>query len=170
MPPPVTGLIAVIRKGQVIMEQHVAVPLLEGVHSSVEALTLRDTAVISGVRCRVLLPGPHPGWADGAGVLLTPPYNEHHEQDPAWPEVGWGYFNDERSATIRTIGLVPMDTTIAPGDELRAFDRAVGRWKHLLRDWISVIADGPTDYLEPEWGETIWGSQDHDRNLLYAKG
>jgi hypothetical protein len=150
-------------------EQRVAVPLLEGVHSSVGALALRRTAEIGGIKCRVLLPGPHPGLAGGAGRLLTPPYDERHQQDPGWPKADWGFFNDDRSTTIRTVGLIPVDTTIPPGEELLAFDRAVGRWKHLLRDWLSVIAEGPTDFLQPEWGETIWASQHHDRDLLYAK-
>lgn len=35
------------------------------------------------------------------------------------------------------------------------FDHAVGQWRHLLRDWLSVIAEGPTDFLElPARGET----------------
>ena len=149
-------------------EQRVAVPLLEGVHSSVDALTLRRSAMIGAINCRVLLPGPHPGWVGGAGKILTPPYDEHHEQDPSWPEADWGYANDDRFVTIRAVGLIPIDTTIQPGDKLFAFDRAVGRWKHRLRDWLSVIAEGPTDHLGPAWGETIWGSPDHDRDLLYA--
>jgi HEPN domain-containing protein len=37
------------------------------------------------------------------------------------------------------------------------FDHAVGQWRHLLRDWLSVIAEGPTDFLElPVRGETRW--------------
>ena len=80
-------------------EQRVAVPLLEGVHSSVGALALRRTAEIGGIKCRVLLPGPHPGLAGGAGRLLTPPYDERHQQDPGWPKADWGFFNDDRSTS-----------------------------------------------------------------------
>jgi hypothetical protein len=149
-------------------EQCIAVPLVEAVHSSGEALTLRHTATIGGIDCCVLLPGPYPSRIS-CGMPLTSPFGEHHRQDPDRPELDWGYANDERSATIRAVGLVPIDTTIPLGDELLTFDRAVGRWKHLLRDWLSVIINGPTDFLVPEWGETIWGSAKHDRELLHAK-
>lgn len=149
-------------------EQHVAARLLEGVHSSAGALTLRHVTTIGGVKCRVLLPGPHPGWIVTGAGSLTPPYDEHHEQDPTWPKADWGYINDPRSATIRAVGLIPINARIAPGDELIAFDHAVGRWKHLLRDWLAVTAAGPTDFLEPAWGETLWESPEHDHDLLYA--
>jgi hypothetical protein len=54
---------------KVMPKQYVAVPLLEGVHSSVESLTLRHVVAIDGIECRVLLPGPHPVW----GTLTTGP-------------------------------------------------------------------------------------------------
>ena len=148
--------------------QHVVVPLIEGVHSSVYALTLRRSAEIGGIRCRVLLPGPRPSGHVTAGNRLTPPFDEHHSEDPSWPSVDWGVVNDSTAATIYAVGLILVDSTILPGEELVGFDRAVGKWKQLLRDWLSVIADGPTVFLGNLHGETVWESVDYDHELLGA--
>jgi hypothetical protein len=146
---------------------HVIVPLCEGAHASIDALTLTHAATIGGIECHVALPGPHPSWVTEPGPL-EPPYDEHHRQEPAWPQADWGYINDGHSVTIRSVGLVLVSTSIPQRDELIAFDRAIARWKHLLLDWLSVIAGGPTDFLEPGQGETIWGSPEPNRTLLYA--
>jgi hypothetical protein len=41
------------------------------------------------------------------------------------------------------------------------FDEAVGQWRHLLRDWLSVIVGGPTGFLDhlPVKGETEWADK-----------
>jgi hypothetical protein len=147
-------------------KQHVAVPLLEGVHSSAEALTFRCATMIGGIECDVLLPGPHPVWAITVGKRLEPPYDEHHERDPDWPDADWGYIHDSRSVTIHAVGLVPVSQPVPWGYKLIDFDHAVGQWRHLLRDWLSVIAEGPTDFLElPVRGETRWASEGYNNEV-----
>ncbi|MGW2184064.1 hypothetical protein ACWCXX_40120 [Streptomyces sp. NPDC001732] len=89
-------------------------------------------------------------------------------QEPRWPEVDWGYINETRSVTIRAIGLTLVDTVISSRDELVAFDRAIAQWKHLLRDWLAVIAEGPTDFIELGQGETLWAASGHNDVLLSA--
>ena len=64
---------------------------------------------------------------------------------------------------IRAVGIIPAGTRIPPGDEHIDFDRAVAQWKHLLRDWLAVAAEGPTDFPEKDYyGATIWGSSEYD--------
>jgi hypothetical protein len=43
-----------------VPKQHVAVPLLESVYSSSDALTLRSPTTIGNIECYVLLPAPDP--------------------------------------------------------------------------------------------------------------
>jgi hypothetical protein len=140
-------------------EQHITVPLLEGVRLPAEALGLERTAIIGGIECRVLLPVRGPFQALLAGPS-TPA--GHPEQDPGWPEsLDWGD-SGRSTATIRVVGLIPAGTRIPPGDEHLAFDRAVAQWRHLLRDWLAVAAEGPTDFPESYGGATIWGASEYD--------
>jgi len=145
-------------------KQHVAVPLLEDVHSSVEALTLRHPTTIGGIECDVLLPVADPAWLTAGDMHLKPPDDEHQERDPYWTpatgwpaEAKWGYVHDADSVTISAVGLIPVSEPVPWDGRLFDFDHAVGQWRHLLRDWLSVIAEGPTDFLDlPVRGETQW--------------
>jgi hypothetical protein len=97
------------------------------VHSSAEALALKHVTTLGGIKCRLLLPEDRPGLGP-----LGPPCDARREQDHDWPELSWGYVNTPdlgRSVTVRAIGLIPIDATVTTGDELLAFDRAVGRWR-----------------------------------------
>ena len=58
-------------KGKLMSEQRVAVPLLEGVFSSAEALALSHTATIGGIECRLRLPREGP-----RSSRLRPPDDE----------------------------------------------------------------------------------------------
>jgi hypothetical protein len=58
-------------------QQHVAVPMLEDVYTSVNALALRCLTIISGIECHVLLPVPDPSWAPGGDRDLRAPDDEH---------------------------------------------------------------------------------------------
>ena len=140
---------------------HVAVPLLEGAHSSADALTLRDAATIGGIQCHVVLPGLHPAWAMTGERDLDPPYDDYQERYPNWPiaDTDWGFIHDRDSVTIQAVGLILLQPP-GWGEKLIDFDHAVGLWRHLLRDWLSVIAEGPTDFLDlPVRGETRWASE-----------
>jgi hypothetical protein len=146
---------------------HVAVPLLEGAHSSADALTLRDTATIGGVQCHLVLPGLRPDWAMTGERDLDPPYDEYKGRDPNWPvaDTDWGFIHDHDSVTIQAVGLILLQP-LGWGEKLIDFDHAVGQWRHLLRDWLSVIAEGPTDFLGlPVRGETRWASEGYTNEI-----
>lgn len=142
-------------------EQRVAVPLLEGVFSAAESLELRHTATIGGIECRLRLPRRQPG-----SRPLRPPDDEE-DLDRGWAYTDWGYSNGSGSVTIQAVGLFLVCEPLPWGDRLTAFDQAVARWKHLLRDWLSVMASGPTDFLELARGETRWASEDHNMALWH---
>jgi hypothetical protein len=96
-------------------DQHVAVPLTEGVRTSGEGLALRHTATIGGTQCQVLLP-QHPP-TDQPVFRLAPP-SPHR-----WPLTEWGEIlitSGLPAVTIRAVGLIP-DAVIQPGDQHRAF-------------------------------------------------
>lgn len=70
----------------------------------------------------------------------------------------WGFIHNHESVTIQAVGLI-LSQPLGWGDQVIEFDHAVGQWRHLLRDWLSVMAGGPTDFLElPVRGETRWAS------------
>ena len=148
-------------------EQHIAIPLLEGVHTSVEALGLRQTTTIGTTECRLLLPVRASESRDLAAPA-TP--DGDHGQDPGWPApVGWGssFIFSSGSFIIRAVGVIPVGITIPSGREHVAFDRAVAQWKHFLRDWLAVAAEGPTDLGEYYAGATFFGSPEHDAEIFY---
>ncbi len=147
--------------------RHVAVPLLEGAHTSADALTLRDAATIGGIQCHVVLPGLHPAWAERGERDLEPPHDEYEERDPNWPiaDTDWGFIHDHDSVTVQAVGLI-LHQPLGWGKMLIDFDHAVGQWRHLLRDWLSVIAEGPTDFLElPVRGETRWANEAYTNEI-----
>jgi hypothetical protein len=148
-------------------KQHLAVRLLEGVHSSPEALTLRRPTMISGIECHVLL--PRPTSRGYTGVPLRPPVDAHQKTDPdwaagtGWPKVTWGDGHSHHSVTITAVGLIPFSEPIQHR-RIVDFDRAAGQ--HLLGDWLSVFAGGPTDTLSlPGRGGTEWVETKNDAAL-----
>ncbi len=144
-------------------EQHIVVHLLEDVHTLAEALGLAQTVMIDGIECHVLLPVRGPVRGRWPVHLAGPPApGGDHEQGPSWPKCDWGdpYPN---VVIIRAVGIIPAGTRIPPGDEHIAFDRAVAQWRHLLRDWLAVAAEGPTDVPDRDYyGATCWGSSEYD--------
>jgi hypothetical protein len=52
---------------------------------------------------------------------------------------------DDLSLHVDGVGRVRFPLTPAKVRKLLDFDHAVRQWRHLLRDWLSVIAEGPTD-------------------------
>jgi hypothetical protein len=148
------------------LEQHVGVHLLEGALSLKEALGLEQTVTIGGIECRVLLPVPDPdqsGWVRWS--LAGPPVLGEDQQDPGWPKSmmrNWGEIIPV-GAIIRAVGIIPAGAVIPPGDEHIAFDLAVAHWRRLLRDWLAVAAEGPTDFPDRGYyGATTWGLSEYD--------
>ncbi len=151
-------------------EQRIGVPLLEGVLTLKEALGLERTVTVGGIECRVLLPVLGPVRGRWPGSLAGPPApGGDHEQDPGWTksmERIWGE-PDPGDVIIRAVGIIPAGTTIPPGDEHIAFDHAVAQWRRLLRDWLAVAAEGPTDFPDKDYyGATIWGSSEYDHEEI----
>lgn len=145
-------------------EQRIGVPLLEDVLTLKDALGLEQAAMIGGIECRVLLPVLGPVRGRWPRHLTGPPApGEDPEQDPGWPmERIWGdpY---PGGVIIQAVGIIPVGTTIPTGDEHIDFDHAVAQWKHLLRDWLAVAAEGPTDFPDRDYyGATIFGSSEYD--------
>ncbi len=123
--------------------------------------------MIGGIECDVLLPSPDPAWTTTGDRYLKPPNDEHQERDPYWTRdtgwptaVKWGYIHHAHSVTISAVGLIPVSEPVPWDNRLLDFDHAVGQWRHLLRDWLSVIAEGPTEFLHlPVKGETQWADK-----------
>lgn len=160
-------------------KQHVAVPLLESVYSSSDALTLRSPTTIGNIECHVLLPAPDPAWPSADDWNLKAPEDMHEASDPywtrstGWPDARWGYIHHDsvtdgtHIATISTVGLIPVSEPVPWDDRLLNFDEAVGQWRHLLRDWLSVIVGGPTGFMDhlPVKGETQWADKGYSNEI-----
>lgn len=158
-------------------KQHVAVPLLESVHSSADALALRHPTSIGGIECDVFLPT---GDAARSRVELhLKPPDAEHQGDPYWSpstgwpgvdgwpdDVEWGRIDGIDTVTITTVGLSPVREPVPWNGGLLAFDHAVGQWRHVLRDWLSVISGGPTDFHDlPVKGETQWNDDGYTNEV-----
>ena len=145
-------------------DQHVIVPLVEGVSTSAAALGLAQTAKIGEIECRAVLPVRGPARGNWPVRLIGPPApGETLEQSSIWPK--WDYWGDpySNSTIVQSIGIVLIGAMIPPGDEHLDFDRKVDQWRHLLRDWLAALAEGPTDFPDREYyGATVWGSSDYD--------
>jgi hypothetical protein len=142
------------------MDERAVVPLLEGVHAKAEVLIREHRMKIGEAWCRILLPGRASGQITRAGQLrrLGPP---PHSGD--WPKVDWGYVNSDSAVTVRALGLVVTNAAALVDDGLAAFDRALVRWKRLLRDWLAVLTDGPTEFLEDLGAEVTWARPERER-------
>jgi hypothetical protein len=159
--------------------QHLAVPTVEDVYTSVDALALKCPTIISGIECHVLLPAPSPSWVSGGDRDLKAPDGDHEEGEPrparneGWPNVRWGRITHDsladgtHIATVSAVGLIPVSAAIPWDGRLLDFDEAVGQWRHLLRDWPSVIAGGPTGFLDhlPVKGETQWADKSYTNEI-----
>jgi hypothetical protein len=131
-----------------------------------DALGLDETVVIGGIGCRMLLPvqrrkGHWPTFLAG-----PPADSGDHERNHGWPgSFDWGE-NLPSAVIIRAVGIIPAGTRIPPGDEHIDFDRAAAQWRQLLRDWLAVAAEGPTDWAQDYYGATIWGSSEYDHEEI----
>jgi hypothetical protein len=150
----------------VLGEQRVGVFLLEGVFTLEEALGLEQTVTIGGIECRVLLPVRGPvrgGWP--VSLAGPPAASGDREQGGDWPKSMAGNWGEPLPGgfIIRAVGIIPIGTTIPPGDDHIDFDHAVAQWRHLLRDRLAVAAEGPTDFPDRDYyGATVWGSSEYD--------
>lgn len=120
--------------------------------------------MIGGVECRVLLPVRGPARGRWPVRLAGPPaHGGDPERASNWPEsIDWGDPQPE-AVIIRAVGIILAGTRIPPGYERIAFDRQIAQWTHLLRDWLAVAAEGPTDFPDRDYyGATIWGSPEYD--------
>ena len=61
-------------------------------------------------------------------------------------------------------GSFPSEPRSCPErDEHIDFDHTVAQWRHLLWGWLAVVAQGPTDFPDRDYGgATIWGSSEYD--------
>ena len=147
------------RAVRLLRAEHRALIALQGPQASTvlarhcaETATMPFMSAIStrfdGIECHVLLPVRGPVRGRWPRHLAGPPApGGDREQGTSWPKsIDWGdpYPN---AVIIRAVGIIPAGTRIPPGDEHIAFDRAVAQWRHLLRDWLAVAAEGPTDFL-----------------------
>lgn len=137
-------------------EQHVAVLLLDGVHTAKEALGLEHPVTIGGIECRALLPvaGKWPMFLDRPPVPSGEPYPDGFRR--IWGE------GTRSGGLVTAVGIIPTGTTIQPGDGQIAFDHAAAQWRELLRDWLAVAAEGPTDWAQDYYGATAWDSPEYD--------
>ena len=135
-----------------------------------ETLGLEQTVTIGGIECRVLLPVLGPARGRWPRHLAGPPApGGNHERDPGWPKSMkriWGE-PDPGGVIIQAVGIITAGTTIPPGDEHIDFDHAAAQWRHLLRDWLTVAAEGPTDFPDRDYyGATIFGSSEYDDETI----
>lgn len=143
-------------------EQRIVVPRLEGVHTAKHALGLDETVMIGGIGCRTLLPVQRRKGHWPAFLAGPPADSGDHERNHGWPgSFDWGE-NLPGAVIIRAVGIIPAGTGIPPEDEHIDFDRAAAQWRQLLRDWLAVAAEGPTDWAQDYYGATIWGSSEYD--------
>lgn len=143
-------------------EQLIVVFLLEGVRTAKDALGLEKTVTIGGTRCRAVLPveGRWPMF------LAAPSVNRRDgEEASRWPNLSSGVWGENASdPIIKSIGLILSGAPIPPGNEHIAFDHTAAQWRHLLRDWLAIAAEGPTDWTQDYYGATAFPGPGYDGN------
>jgi hypothetical protein len=72
----------------------------------------------------------------------------------------WG--ENAPDPVVGSIGIILDGATIPPGDEQIEFDHAAARWRQLLRDRLTVAAEGPTDWAEHYYGATAFPGPGYD--------
>jgi hypothetical protein len=143
-------------------EQHGVVFLLDGVRSAKDALGLEKTVTIGGIKCRAVLP------VEGRlSTLVAPPARgEDGEYASRWPDLASGTWGENPSdPVIESLGLILEGATIAPGNDYVAFDHAAAQWRQLLRDWLTVAAEGPTNWADHYYGATAFPGPGYDGDL-----
>lgn len=137
-------------------DQHAVVFLLEDVYTAKDALGLEKAVTIGGTECRALLPVQDEKWR----MFLHAPPVPGGGQVPLWSGRFWG---DTASAggMVSALGII-LATVIPPGDDYIAFDHAAAQWRKLLRDWLSVAAEGPTDWMKDYYGATAFPGPGYD--------
>lgn len=140
-------------------EQCIVVFLLEGVRTAKDALGMETTVTIGGTQYRAVLP------VEGLWHTLTaPPVGSGDgEQASRWANLAPGAWGEDASdPVIEAIGVILEGPMISPGDEQVEFDYAAAQWRQLLRDWLTVAAEGPTDWAEHYYGATAFAGPGYD--------
>ena len=140
-------------------EQRIVVFLLEGVRTAKEALGLEKTVTIGGTKYRAVLP-VQGRWSS----LAAPPVgSEDGEHASRWPNLASGAWGENApNPVIESIGLILEGATIPPGGVQIEFDHAAAHWRQLLRDWLTVAAEGPTSWAEDYYGATAFPGPGYD--------
>jgi hypothetical protein len=141
-------------------EQRIVVFLLEGVRTAKEALGMEKTVTIGGTKYRAVLP-VEDSWHP---FLAAPPAgNGDGTSASRWPNLASGAWGENGpDPVVESVGLILEGATIPPGDEHIKFDHAAARWRQLLRDWLTVAAEGPTDWAEDYYGATAFPGPGYD--------
>jgi hypothetical protein len=140
-------------------EQRIVVFLLEGVRTAKDALGMEKTVMIGGTKYRAVLP------VEGGWHSLAAPPAGNGDGTPAsgWPSLVSGAWGENvADPVVGCIGIILEGATIPPGDEHIEFDHAAARWRQLLRDWLTVAAEGPTSWAEDYYGATAFAGPGYD--------
>lgn len=141
-------------------EQRIVVFLPEGVRTAKDALGMGKAVTIGGSKYRAVLP-VEGRWH--VSLAAPPGGSGDSEQASGWASLAPGAWGEIASdPVIKAIGLILEGALIPPGDEQVEFDHAAARWGQLLRDWLTVAAEGPTDWAEHYYGVTAFAGPGYD--------
>ena len=141
-------------------EQRIVVFLLEGVRTAKDALGMEKTVTIGGTKYRAVLP-IEGSW--GPSLAAPPAGNGDGTSASRWAGLVSGAWGENApDPVVGSIGIILDGATIPPGDEQIEFDHAAARWRQLLRDWLTVEAEGPTDWAEHYYGATAFPGPGYD--------
>lgn len=120
------------------MRRDVILWLDESAHSESGVIGMSHQICINSVSGICYLPGG----SYSVGATLHPPFTSADLSG-----IRWGMVNSSNSVTIEAL-LLSFDL---PDNSDKAwiadFSRDIDWWGYLLRDWLAVLADGPTDHL-----------------------
>jgi len=141
-------------------EQRIVVFLLESVRTAKDALGMEKTVTIGGTKYRAVLP-VEGSW--GPSLAAPPAGNGDGAPASRWPNLesgAWG--KNAHDPVVGSVGIIVEGATIPPGNEHIEFDHAAARWRQLLRDWLTVAAEGPTDWAKDYYGATAFPGPGYD--------
>jgi hypothetical protein len=141
-------------------EQRIVVFLPDGVRTAKDALGTEKGVTMGGTKYRAVLPVE-----DRWHFSLAAPPADSGDGEPAsrWASLEPGAWGENApDPVIKAIGLILEGATIPPGDEQVEFDHEAAKWVQLLRDWLTVAAEGPTDWAEHYYGVTAFAGPGYD--------
>jgi hypothetical protein len=127
-----------------------AVSLTDVAHSDMDVLGQTFDVKIAGIRCILHPPTIAGSLSEISSKNVLPP------PGGPWPsQAWWGHYTSGGPLAIKSFGItVENDTKI---EEIGSVTKAIASWEQAVAAWLSVLANGPFEFIAGHTAEVVWG-------------